>query len=351
MNKSLVSKDQAAAWVALADKKNQVAASLQRQELAAQQILIPAEKSDDYKEIDTALAEYRKAVTELSDERKAFTNRIQDAIIKPLMEPEKRLDIRTNKTYLVCEARSLALRKEEKEMADRANAINAEKAAFRLHIENEYASQKMKLETEFKEVVVLFYKQCLQNKVQKPNFADLDKVFASIKPEPVRKFEPKHLTRNQMMEVFETIEKPDFSTLKRETEFFMQLVFKNYSSDLENTEAAIKHQQEQAELARIEAERKAEEEKAVNTLIATAETVVIEEPKIKRSVEIVVIESEAWAKSVMAAFITNLPQLMPMIKVRSWAKLSIGQMANYLSKYASETGETFKGLEVREVEK
>ena len=61
------------------------------------------------------------------------------------------------------------------------------------------------------------------------------------------------------------------------------------------------------------------------------------------------VESEQWAKAVMAAFIVNLPNLGKWLRVKSWGNLKIGQMADYLGKLATETGVVFTGLEMEEV--
>jgi len=84
-------------------------------------------------------------------------------------------------------------------------------------------------------------------------------------------------------------------------------------------------------------------------LIAQAETLIVDTPKVKREIKIVVIESEAWAMAVMTNFIKNWQHVNKYVKVKSWAKLSIGQMADALAKHISETGETFSNLQTEEV--
>jgi hypothetical protein len=53
--------------------------------------------------------------------------------------------------------------------------------------------------------------------------------------------------------------------------------------------------------------------------------------------------------TVLTNFIKNWQYVNKYVKVKSWAKLSIGQMAEALAKHISETGETFANLTTEEV--
>ena len=53
--------------------------------------------------------------------------------------------------------------------------------------------------------------------------------------------------------------------------------------------------------------------------------------------------------AVITNFVKNWQHVNKYVKVKSWAKLSIGQMADALSKHISETGETFANLETEEI--
>lgn len=344
-----IPEQQASAWISLAKQKNEVAAELTRRELACQQILIPEPVT--YQEIDTVLASYRKAVTELADYRKAFTNKITGALITPFMEPEKRLSEKTNERYIELSNRSSSLRKEEERKAAEINAKNQESASFKAFIQNEYTRIAAEYRAELRKSINVMYASWLNDNVQQPDTATLINLLSKIEIPKIGKFNPKYLSREEMIEIFNKEPKPDYARILADAQGSVQEVFANYQSDLQNREAAIAHQKQQEELRKKEEEERLAQQQAVNTLIATAEAVQIETPKIKRTVEIVVVESETWAKAVMAAFIVNLPNLHRYIRVKSWSKLSIGQMADALSKHATETGECFNGMELKEVEK
>lgn len=348
-----VTQQQAQAWYGLAERKNQLAYALQKRELAAQQILLRVEGADvSYEAIDVALAEYRKAFSEMTIERKQFTGLIDDNIIQPLMAFEKRTDPKSNEKYFLLADKSLQLRKAEKEKADRLNAIHQEVAQFRIHVENEFLRVSSIYESNLRKLITQAYEEWMKAGFEKPDYEGLEKVLREVKVLPVNKFTPNYLTVEQMTEIFYECPKPNYDDKLDGALFIMRKTFENWDNDRANAQEAIKHQQEQEAIREMEEKRKADEEAALNTLIHTAEAVQVEEPKIKRNMQIVIVESEQWAKAVMAAFITNLPHLAKYIRVKSWSKLNIGQMATYLGQYATATGDVkFAGLNLEEIEK
>jgi len=347
-----VTQEQANAWVGLAQEKNRLMFELGRMELSAQNILLRVQGEDvPYSKIDIALAEYRKAFTSLQEIRKAFTGQIDAGIIQPLMVFEKRVDPRGNEHYNALSSRSLQLRKAEADKAALANAKNQEISSFKAHIANEFS----RVVTEYRAIIrrefTGHYQKCLKDKIADPGVEKVKEMLVQIAPPNVSKFNARYLSGEELLQIYNESPKPDYASYYDELMSEVDSLFANYSSDLANAEKAIKHQQDQARLKELEEANKAKEEQALNTLIATSETVVIEEPKIKRTVQVTVVESEAWAKNVMASFITNLPKLTKYIRVKSWSKLNIGQMATYLGQYATDEGVSFPGLSLKEVEK
>jgi hypothetical protein len=53
----------------------------------------------------------------------------------------------------------------------------------------------------------------------------------------------------------------------------------------------------------------------------------------------------------MTQFISNLPTLFKLVRVKAWENLSIGQMAAAIAKHATDTGETYKGIIYKELKK
>ena len=90
-------------------------------------------------------------------------------------------------------------------------------------------------------------------------------------------------------------------------------------------------------------------ESATNVLIAQAEVVQIETPKVKRELKVVIVESEIWAISVCNNFTRLLPHLSKYLRVKSWGNLTLAQMADAMGKYMSETGDKIGNLQTEEV--
>lgn len=346
-----VTEQQANAWVSLAVKKNETLYQLELAELKYQGLLLPVQESNNHEEIDVALAEARKVYNDAILGRKDFTRIIDENIIQSMMAPEKRMDPKVNQLYLSASNRSLSLRKAKEAETAKINAKNQETAAFKIHVENEFLRSAATYRGKLIEMIEQAYKEWLKAGLKKPDFAGLEKVLVSITPPPVNKFQPVHLQHEDMQKIFDSCDKPNYNEIFKETDFIIKTKFANWDSDLANAEAAIKHAEEQAQLAAAEEKRRVEEEAAFTTLVTTAEAVTVEAPKIRRNVIVEEENTEAWFKAVVTTFITHLPHMDKYIRVKSWSKLSVGQMANYLGQYATDTGELFTGLILKEVEK
>jgi hypothetical protein len=343
-----VSEKQAAAWIGIAAQKNEVTAKLLTAELAAQSILTPVASSVDHVAIDAALGIYRKAHTEIVELRKEFTAKIDASIIQPMMAYEKRIDPKTNESYLLLTGKSLELRQAATKAAADINAKATEKSRFIAHCANEFSRIAEDLRTRLNREITNQYSLHLKVKL-KPDEERIANKLIGVAPVTMQKFTPNFLTGPELNLIYSGLTKPETESIYAEARRNLVDVFANFDSDLANADAAIKHQEEQAAMIELEATQRLAEEQAINTLIATAETVVIDTPTIKKNLSITIIESEAWANAVMAAFILNRINLTKYIRVKSWAKLSIGQMAEYLAKHATETGELAKGLQYEEV--
>lgn len=327
------------AWIGLANGKNKLMDQLTKDELNAQALLC----GEGHEQIDANLAAYRKAHTEMIERRKEYTNAIDAGIVQPLMAFEKRVDPKTNQAYADLAALSLSLRKQAEAKAATTNARNAETAAFKAHCQNEFFRVCAEYRTAIRAEIVKQYAYWLE--IGTPcDIAGLKANLLLIQVPPVKKFIASYLTPEEMGGIYGGIPKPDYASVYVEMMSYADETFAHFNSDLANKTAAVAHVTQNAALESQAEARQVNEDIALNTLIATAETVVIDTPKIKRTLVITVVESEGWAKQIMTAFITNLPSLGKYIKVKSWAKLSIGQMAEYLSKYSTDEEKELPGL-------
>jgi hypothetical protein len=97
----------------------------------------------------------------------------------------------------------------------------------------------------------------------------------------------------------------------------------------------------------------AEKSAAINVLVAKAEShsVTIVAPKIKRDLQPIIKDTPQWALNVMMQFVRLESDLWKHIRVKTYANITIEQMAKALAKYHSETGEVINGVEFMEIEK
>lgn len=336
------------AWLGMAVAKNNVVAELKAAELNAQSLLVV--DPSNYNTIDLALASYRKAHAEMVDIRKGFTNQIDAGIIQPLMAFEKRVDPAKNEVYQQLLQTSLRLRKEEADRVARINQVTMEITSFKAHCSNEFFRCAAEYRTAIRGEITKQYEYWL-NEGKYPNLDQLRVGLEAIPTPAPAKFKPVYITGEQMQEAYGTIHKPDYAAIFEEMVEEMKETFANFSSDMANKTAAIERQHEIHQLATIQEQSQLAEETAINTLIVNSEAVVIAEPTIRRTYTITIIESEAWAKNVIAGFIANLPALGKYIRVKSWAKLTIGQMAEYLAKLATDTNTKVNGLQYESIER
>lgn len=345
-----VTPGQQAAWLNLAKGKNLTLHNLASLELQAQGILLPVLNSQDYKEVDVATAAYRKAHTDMVEYRKTYTNAIDTGIVQPLMAIEKRVDPKVNTQYITLSNLSLSLRKAEADKAAVANQKNAEISRFKAHVENEFFRVAAEYRNLLRKECTGQYEIALRARLN-PFTGDIKLMLQTLAVPAFTKFNTTLLTGEEMATIYGTVPKPDYSGMYSEACKELDAMFANFDSDVANAEAAIAFNNQQAELAAISEAKTLSENQAITTLIASAETVVIDTPVIRTSVQVIVIESEAWARAVMAAFIVNMPHLADYIRVKKWSNLSIGQMAEALGKHASKTGVKFSNLNLQEVEK
>lgn len=340
--------EQSNAWLGMAVAKNNLVADLTRQELAAQSLLqsVP----DTHEAIDAAMAEYRKAHTNMVETRKTFTGLIDAGIVQPLMAFEKRVDPKVSEAYNHLSNRSLALRKAAADAAAKVNAINQEIASFKAHFQNEFFRIVAAYRADVRREIDAQYEYWLQQRIS-PEMPKIHAHLGKIEAAQLNRFNPVHMTPEQMQEAYATIAQPNWAAIYAEMCTEADRVFANFDSDMANAAAALAARREESAMETHQEQKSAADEAAINTLITTAEVVTVDTPTIKRTYQITVVESEQWAKTVMAAFITNLPALAKYIRVKSWAKLTIGQMAEYLAKLATESEVKAAGLTYQEVEK
>lgn len=320
---------QQTAWLTLAENKNTVVQELTNKELELQSIK------------DFTL--FKKKYKELIDYRKSFTSTITESLISPLMEYEKRCEV------ILKELEKIDLEKRKIEAARIAavNGKNLELAGFKTHCINEYHRIATKLRQDINSELETQYRWHLEQN-ETPVLPLIKEKLTSIPIGSMLKFTAAYLTKEEMAEIFATIPKPKYHEIY---DVDLGMFFANFESDRKNAQAAIENRQVQADVKRIEDNKKYNQEVAVNNLISASETVVLDAPKIKKELKIVEENSVTWANCIMGSFMINFPSLQKYVRVKSWSNLSIGQMAEALAKHCTDTGEKLNGLTFEEIEK
>lgn len=335
-------------WLHLAEIKRNLFDELQAAELAVQGKLNGI-KAADLETAQSAIKESKTILADAKGKRLAFSRMIDEKLLTPSMQYEKRMleNIETAGKY------ELELRKQAEKSALEAQAYQSEVAAYKAHITNEWFRIAHQYRTELKNTIDYTYTSLLKDKVGAEKvpeiIEDLTKVLLSIKLPTPNKFQRNLLDDAAAKQIVSEIKKynpkPDLDEAIAE----VNKRFTLYENDLQNADAAAKAIEEQAKLDAEENAKRLAAEQATNVLIAQAETVIVDTPKVKREIKIVIIESEQWAMTVTANFLKNWQYVNKYVRVKSWAKLTISQMADALAKHISETGEEISGLQIEEI--
>lgn len=336
-------------WLKLAEIRIDLFDRLRLDELACQQELkdfqaLPLEK------MQANLRNVKHFLSEAKRKRMDFTKMLDDKLYSPSMEFEKRMAAMIDEATKLELAKRLDIESEAKE----AQLLQNEIAQFKTHIVNEWTRIAHEYRSNLQKMIDISYINCInaRNPVEQvpAMVSDLKDILSRILLANFKKFTGIQLLKNeQCIEIFHSIDKYVHDGDLAYYQGLAEDKFKMYAQDFANAESLEKLLQEEQRIRVAQAEQELKADLAINTLIAQSETLIVETPKVKREIKIIVIESEAWAMAVMTNFIKNWQHVNKYVKVKSWAKLSIGQMADALAKHISETGETFSNLETQEV--
>ena len=345
MNQQLTTIQQG--WLKLAEIRINLFEQLQNDELACQSFLKDIEKLP----LETMQANLKSAKNLLSESKRKrldFTRMIDDKLMNPVMEFEKRMASTIDEASKFELAKRLEIESKAKEEQLYANEISLYKA----HIVNEWFRIAHEYRSNLQKMIDSSYINCLKMKVEVSKvpemITDLQYILEKIEVPRFIMFNRMFITDQEALDIFHSIRKYEKDD---DLKFYQNLVKEKYSmykQDFDNQDAIDKLLKEQ-QTRSLNAEQELQAEIATNTLIAQSETLIIDTPKIKREIKIIVIESEDWAKNIMTTFIKNRQYVNKYVRVKSWSKLTIGQMADALSKYISETGETFSNIKTEEI--
>lgn len=335
-------------WLKLADIKTALFNDLQSAELVVQGYLKDLERMS-LDEIQFNIKSAKQTFQDAKSRRLEFTRMIDEKLINPTMEFEKRMAANIEAAAAI----ELDARKKAADDAEKQQQYANEAAALKAHIVNEYFRIAWQYRNDLHAITIETYQNCLKSKVPVDQInnmkIDMVNILDRWKLPEFQKFERRFVPDGHAKEIFDSIEKYDPRADLQRAKDKVNEIWSTYANDLANADAAIAHLE--TEKAEKESQMKSEIalEAATNTLIAEAETIVIDAPKVKKELKIVVVESEQWAKTIVANFVRLWPYVNKFVRVKSWQKLTIGQMADALAKHINETGNIIPGVETEEV--
>lgn len=338
---------QQAGWLKLAEMKSTLFTGLQNGELSIQATLKDVSETASLPDIQTAIKTAKAQMKSDQEARKGFTGLIEEKLTSPAMAFEKR----NAAAIAAAEVTELTVRKRESAKAQEVALLAQEVAQFQAHIQNEYYRIAATYRQQLAYIINNAYTQSLKNK----SLADIIGMEATLQAQEVPKFVKYNrvlLGDEQAMKIFSSITAYNKTDDLKNAITALHYQWSMFEQDVANADAAIEATNKAAQEAAQEAQQEAAVEMATNTLLAQSEfTAIPEGPKVKKTMQVEVVNSEAWAKAVLANFIKNWADCAALVRVKSWDKLSLAQMAAALGQLATSTGETFAGLSLVEVEK
>lgn len=335
-------------WIKLSDIKSTLFDDLQRAELAVQDYINGIEGNTlDVVQHNIKCA--KQVMADAKSKRLEFTRMIDEKLINPTMEFEKRMAFNIE----IGSGIELELRKQASESAQAQQLIANEAAALKAHIVNEWFRIAAQYRYELERITLESYQNCLKDK-QPPHciptmVQDMKRIIDEWKLPEFEKFERKLIPDGHAKEIFDSIEKYNQAGDLQNAKNNVSAVWSTYSNDLANADAAIESIEKHKQVAEMAMQMDLELETATNALIAEAETLIVETPKVKKEIKIVAEETEQWAKTIVSNFVRLWPYCNKYVRVKSWSKLTIGQMADALAKHINESGNNIPGVEMVEV--
>jgi len=339
---------QQSGWIKLSDIKSALFDELQRAELAVQDYI----NGIDGNPLDVVqhnLKSAKQVMADAKSKRLEFTRMIDEKLITPTMEFEKRMAANIESGSAI----ELQMRKEAAEDAEKRQAYANEAAALKAHIVNEWFRIAAEYRFELERITLESYQNCLKAKHPVHSIPamvqDMKMILDGWKLPDFEKFERQHVKDGHAKEIYDSIEKynpaDDLQTAKNN----VAAVWSTYANDLANADAAIESINQHKKLAEMALHVEIDLETSTNALIAEAETLIVETPKVKKELKIVSEETEQWAKTIVSNFVRLWPYCNKFVRVKSWQKLTIGQMSDALAKHINETGNAIPGIQTEEI--
>lgn len=341
-------------WLKLAVVRKQTFDTLQAYELEVQALQKAGLESQELEGVQKSLREAKSKAAEAKECRLFFTGMLQDKIIAKSMEFEKRND----EVVKLLVEHEFKLRESANTLAKQNEDVNREKEEFKAHVKNEHYRIAADYRSQLLKLVSDSYVNALSSKFPVKEIEEYKRSIkgfcADVKLSAFKKFSALLIDSKEMMSIYTSIPKYEPAADLEAAIKSVDEKFSMYANDLKNAEAASARVKAEAHEQEIAIQQEVEIEAAQNTLIASAGTLVMSggpNTAVKRKWEVVDENTQQWALLVMSAFMANMKELIEYVKVKTWEKLSIGQMAAAIAKGKTEKNLNFPNLQFKEVKK
>ena len=346
--------DKIQAWGKVGLRKQILSEQQTRIGLELQKILLDAD--DSITGMETALAAYRKKHKEMVDLGQTFRSLIDEKVLQQSIEIEKTYSTgsKTQAAYPKYKAMEDSLLQKKIDQDKKNSAAIAKKQEelnYVAHIKNQLEILVADLKKRSLEEIFRMHRFFLEKKVKNPDLATLKEAISEMKFGKPVTYDRKYLTDDEAKAINASIPKPNLKELQGEMLKVIDEKFLTYDNDLKAGNI------EQVDLFHQEALQAVETDKeiavGINTLTAQAGTaagIVTEGKGLKKTLEVVVEETEEWAIKVIAAFL-RYPLARQHIRSKQWSNVAIKQMAAALGAYATETEGKEKDNSLTYVEK
>ena len=335
-------------WLALEAKKANTFAELQNMELEIQveaaSILICTSIAE-LPAVQEKLKQVKEKLATLKDCRLQFTRILDEKLIDPSMQFEKRSALLLEP----CISHELSLRCQVNKKNDEVAAKAREISYFNSHFTNEYFRIATIFRQECELLVSTTYIECLEGCLPVEHTIEicnnlLERLEKIELQKPV-KFQRNLIGDDEAKSLFLLI--PPY--IKKVDEDFVLEKFSMYANDLENSLAAISHEKVSSQEKIQQQNNELQAEQATNSIRAQTEVapeLIMTGAKIKKTLVLKFNNDEETAVNVILAFMKNWSVLKPYLsRITSWEKLSLKQMADALGKYATDRPTiVFQGL-------
>lgn len=326
--------------LSLVERKTNIQAALVKHELELQGLCkdVPDEK------LVAVIADFKKKWKTMQDSRKEFTAYVTELLISPFIAIENRVNPETYQPYKELVSRELKVRQDKVAEANKAALKTKEKADYQEHVRNEF--HRVFNERKIK----MLYEIGVAIKSNIPvSSPELLEVFNDVinAPKVYTKMETKYLEPVEKLAIAKTIPAPNYPQLVADMlKEAQRLEAEAAPSPTDGSSALVDPVEDNLDALISAAVNTAAdehtEERVQNNLIAN-QVADIKAPRIVKKRSIVVVNSKEWAEAIISAFY-QYDVAWLMLKNRNFDKVTIGNMAEALSKCADITveGVTYK---------